>query len=113
MAGAKAMRHEAMESDSLSRAIGDFRDQLVSWIDTELAHLREREREESLVMKEHEPAGPPPSYAVSETGSGAHTPSLNPRQRLDALARLLDHRLKRSLGAGNPSQDGAPEHTTA
>jgi hypothetical protein len=112
MAGAKAMRQEATESDSLSRAIGDFRDEFVGWIDTELARLREREREESLVSKGHDAPGAPPSHAAPVTESGAQAPPLNPRQRLDALARLLDCRLKQSQGAGEPSREAVPERTT-
>src|SRR4051794_8221893 len=59
----EVMSHDAHQPDLLSRAIGEFREEFLVWIDAELVRLREREQEESRVMKEG-------SAAASSTRSG-------------------------------------------
>jgi hypothetical protein len=148
------MSNQAESADFLSRAIGEFREELLLWIDTELARLQEREQEENLVVEEvstapksirsgprggshlgsqtncdgaspgrpdflsgmerptlrncerftdrnsrDEITGLPVAFTEPETDPEPQAPPLNPRQRLDALARLLDHRLKQVEGA--------------
>ena len=51
----KAMSHEIEVSDPLSWAIGEFREELLLWIDTELVRLRERDQAGDGMMEE-EPA---------------------------------------------------------
>jgi hypothetical protein len=144
MIGSKAMSHENEVSNPLSWAIGEFREELLLWIDTELVRLGEqaddsvRGEEQAASRESHLSAassrlgarrGSPrfqSGTAVQESrtrervvdrDSAVETarqpvarPELqanpdpqpapsNPRQRLDALARLLDHRLKQAQGA--------------
>jgi hypothetical protein len=147
----KAMSHDIEVSDPLSWAIGEFREELLLWIDIELVRLREREQAEDL-MREEEPAAasgsqfstsssrlgasrvspyfqpgmtreeprtrqrladrdsvvetarPPVVLPELQTDPEPRTPLANPRQRLDALARLLDHRLKQAQGAAETSR---------
>ena len=152
MIGPKAMSREIEESDPLSSAIGEFRDELLFWIDSELVRLRERAQLDDSVIEEELAAaardfnssgsstrvgvthGGPYSQAgiarsesrscdrvvdrkdqIAETARPAVAlPELqsdsdlrssvsNPRQRLDALARLLDHRLKQAQGSAEVS----------
>jgi hypothetical protein len=147
------MSPEARLFDSLARAIQELREDLVSWIDTELARLQGLDQEEdpavgvisgesrslpsgqrggryTIPLTDGQGTRPGTRDGVSgmETGT-ARTPErfadrhsdtditesptsvigskadpesqdapLNPRQRLDALARLLDHRLKQVGG---------------
>lgn len=141
-------------ADSLLRAIGEFRLEFLSWIDAEMARVREREPGEGLAAggilttpgsvrsgprgglhvgtradddrmspgisihssgigtdapRAHEgfaergsdvsPTMPTATIPGPETDPGASAAPLNPRQRLDALARLLDQRLKQAEGA--------------
>ena len=141
-------------ADSLARAIGEFRTELLVWIDTELARLQERDPGASSVVGERSTAprsmgaglrggsqpgsrtdvdAPRPGSPELLSGTGWETPregqsfvdrdgnaalagptaavagpetdpppganSGNPRERLDALARLLDQRLKQVEGA--------------
>ncbi len=152
------MSHEAESADLLARAIGEFREELLLWIDTELTRLRGRAAEESPVIEESStgpdlvhtgqtgefrfgspthidtqspgrPESPPgvrratlrDPEAFADRSAAAETrepqvafprpeadpesqaPPLNPRQRLDALAQLLDRRLKQVEGAADPS----------
>jgi hypothetical protein len=152
MIGPKSMSREIEDSDPLSSAIGEFRDELLFWIDSELLRLRERAHvvdsgiEEQLApaTRESNFIGSSGRLGVSQGGSicqpgiaRAESPSCervvdrkdlvaetarppvalpelptdaelrpsvsNPRQRLDALARLLDHRLKQAQGTGEVS----------
>jgi hypothetical protein len=135
------MNREIDVSNPLSGAIGEFREELLLWIDTELARLREqtddsvveeepkksqfngsrsrvgvsqgspflqtriarqeprtRERaveHEDLALKNLTPHVPPREPA---TEPASRLRLSNPRQRLDALARLLDQRLKQAQG---------------
>lgn len=145
---------EIVSVDSLSRAIREVREELLSWIDTELSRLRELPRNEdrSMWTMSDLPASPwsssrdagrrlPPnvrdgdgpgtpdgrsgmekgttrrrgwpddrdSHAAFEEppmpvrgpGMELEPPStpVDPAERLDALARRLDHRLKQAGGA--------------
>ncbi len=150
MSGLNAMSHDSEVSDPLSRAIGEFREELLSWIDTELVRLREREQADDLVMEEEpaaasgsqfgassgrlgvsrgspsfpsgmawqeprarervadrdsvvETAIPPVALPELQTDPEPPPPPSNPRQRLDALARLLDSRVKQARGAAETS----------
>ncbi|SRR5579883_1891473 len=93
-------------ADSLARAIGEFREELLARIDTELARLHGPAPEEGRSVGLPEPETSVPPQPQADPG--------NPRQRLDALARLLDHRLKQVEGApgttGGRSQ-GIPEES--
>jgi hypothetical protein len=157
MSRPKAMTRSIEAPDPLSSAIADFRMELLQWIDTALAGLRERERADELVMEEERtaarasqlsaPSGrpgvsnerpyfqaevaceaPPPRARVVDRESivetarppiarpetqldlGPPSPLSNPRQRLDALARLLDHRLKQGQAAADDcAGKGRPE----
>ena len=150
--------------DSLSRAIVEFREEVLLWIDTELVSLRKREQDESVAMEErsapatltrwglesgtqtHSPirrlvAGPGEAElqpVMSRDGSRNNeeiarrdspdgsdrppfvTPGTEPDlkaksapldsfQRLDALARLLDQRLKLSEVAASNSSGASGE----
>ena len=141
MVGTKAMSDEIEVFDPLPSAIGELREELLIWIDTEMARLREhvdvlaREDEGTAARSSRFTASssrhvanrggsrarsalarPAPATRESgadrgpdvETASPPITPSeqpsdhesrlsgSNPRERLDALARLLDHRLKQA-----------------
>jgi hypothetical protein len=160
------MSHEAESADSLLGAIGKFREEMLFWIDTELARRQERGPEENAAgagspialrsirpgqrggshlasqanfegvslgdpdfpsgMGRELPRNPDRSAdrnstaeieATSDAFPGPETldpqaPPLNPRQRLDALARLLDRRLKqvgRAAGTSRGSAGGRNE----
>jgi hypothetical protein len=158
----EVMSSDADEPDLLSRAIGEFREGFLLWIDAELVRLRERESEESLVMEEGsaapsssrsglgggsplgsrasrpaarpgrpdlpaeigwqtprnrgkaagrdsvaETAWPPVAPPGPESDPEPQPPPSDSRQRLDALARLLDHRLKRAQGAAGTMNGAA------
>ena len=152
MIGPKAMSREIEDSDPLSSAIGEFRDELLFWIDSELLRLRERAQVDDSVMEKElatatresnfvsssgrlglsqgsaicqsgiaraespswervvdrkdlvaETARPPVALPELPTDSELQPSVSNPRQRLDALARLLDHRLKQAQGTGEVS----------
>jgi hypothetical protein len=153
MIGPKAMSREIGVSDPLSWAIGEFREELLLWIDTELVRLREREQADDLVIEEELAVAREPQFNASSSRLGVprgsryfesgiawqeprtreravdrdsvvetlrpsvalperqtdpelRPPLSNPRQRLDALARLLDHRVKQAQGTAETS-DGA------
>jgi hypothetical protein len=157
------MSHEAESADSVSGAIGKFREQMLFWIDTELARQQERGPAENAAgagsaialrtirsgrrggshlasQSDHEgvslgypdfpsemgrelPRDPDRSAdrnataeikAASDEFPGPDTldpqaPPLNSRQRLDALARLLDRRLKQVGQAAGTSRGSAGE----
>jgi hypothetical protein len=152
MIGPNAMSREIEDSDPLSSAIGEFRDELLFWIDSEILRLRERAQVDDSVMEKElatrmresnfigsrgrlgvsqggsicqpaiaraesqtcervvdrkdlvaETAKPPVALPELQTDSELRPSVSNPRQRLDALARLLDHRLKQAQGTGEVS----------
>jgi len=166
MIGTKAMSREIEVSDPISSAIGEFREELLLWIDTELARLRKQadvddsamtedrattsyaqssrsssrvgvrtgspffqsgiarqqpQTHECIVGREspavEESVRPPVTLPALETDPEQRPPVSNPRQRLDALARLLDHRLKQAQGTaetngatGEGTSSGADHH---
>jgi hypothetical protein len=101
------MSHDTRVPDALSTAIAELRQELVGWIDGELARLRERERQRPVDLMRNtardstaetmRPAAAPPESAADHEPRSAHS---NPRDRLDALARMLDRRVKQAKGAG-------------
>jgi hypothetical protein len=84
-------------NDPLLRSIAELRAELNSLIDEQVAYVKERV-EEPVAPRVLRPA-PPMSVSVSvnaieppeEVGT---VRALDPRQRLDALAKHLDHRLR-------------------
>jgi hypothetical protein len=100
--GPKTMNREIEASDPLAWAIGKFREELLLWIDTELDRLQEREQAADSVM-EGQLLG----------ASDLRPPLSNPRQRLDALARLLDDRLKQVQRTAEMSGGAANGNRTA
>jgi hypothetical protein len=96
-------------SDRLLSAIHAFGEELLLWIDTELDRLREPEQAENARIDDGliVPNGsqfrvsPPLDIQQAPTDPERPAPVVNPRQRLDALARILDDRLKQAqAGAG-------------
>jgi hypothetical protein len=109
------MSDDAEVLDSLSRAILEFRDEILLSIDTALVRLREREQDESVALEERSAPARLTPWG-KECGSQTHSP--DPRsnstpvdsfQRLDALARLLDQRLKSSQEAVSNSPGASGE----
>jgi hypothetical protein len=107
-------RPEIGAADSLALAIGELREELLSWIDAELSRLQELQREEDRSMEVM--SGVPGSWpddrdssqGVDESCIAVRGPGMNlelgstpcdPGERLDALVRRLDHRLKQAAGA--------------
>lgn len=154
------MTHQIEETDPLASAVAQLREELVLWIDTELARLHEhvdeqvREEERAAFAASQEPLSTsrfhqvkgnrpvhnaatdrvepsderlparelfeptvitPAAYSSPSAEAESPTPVPNPRQRLDALARLLDHRLKQaheeaeSKGSGRARPDCDPD----
>jgi len=105
------MSHDADVLDSLPRAIAEFREKVLLWIDTALVRLREREQEESLAMEDllSVPTRPPIVAPRPEAGTRSKSSPLDSLERLDALARLLDHRLKASQEAASNSSETSGE----
>jgi len=103
--------------DSLSRAIADFRDEVLLRIDTALKRLRERDQQESqsvdgrlFTTRFARPVMDVVQSSV-ETSAGPQSSSLDSLERLDALARLLDQRLMAtreeiSTGSGASEETG-------
>jgi hypothetical protein len=151
------MSPDDVESDPLARAIGEFRKDLLLWIDKELVWLREQAPEDSVRNDEltavvgsqfsaasgslnagrgslHYPASmprqappsgeqrndvdlcrdaarPPAGGSMIRKDPQPPPPPANPRQRLDALARLLDERLKHAQGAAESTNSAGNERT--
>ncbi len=72
-------------ADPLIGAIGEFREELIQWIDTQLAQLRERDARLAV-----------PAIANGQSTIAAAEPVAggDARHRLDALARQLNERLR-------------------
>jgi len=158
------MNHDAEVLDPQSRAIANFREEILLWIDTALVRLREREQEESLATEKRsaraastrsgmergsqtrsppsrpgarlggavlepvmrsegsrnteeiagpnslgDPSRPPIATPGPETRPESKSPPLDSLKRLDALARLLDQRLKVSQEAASDSSGASGE----
>jgi hypothetical protein len=116
----KAFSPEHEGPDRLALAIRAFREDVLLWIDTELARLRQ-----------WDPVGTPPAAdsvaRASASGFGVRQPRegsplgplietepsvpvSNPRQRLDALARMLDDRLRQAEADTGPRRGTASEN---
>jgi hypothetical protein len=94
------MSNDVEAPDPLSSAIGEFRKELLDWIETELVRLRER------AQTDEETTRPPGALPERQIDRDPRPPLSNPRQRLDALARLLDHKLKQPQGTAEASGGG-------
>jgi hypothetical protein len=105
---------ESGAADPLARAIGELREELLSWIDAELSRLQELQREEDRSMEGMSgvrgswPDDRGSSQGVDGSSISVRGPGMDlepgstpcdPGERLDALARRLDHRLKQAAGA--------------
>jgi hypothetical protein len=159
MIGPKAIRKENEVSDPLLFAIGEFREELLFLIDSELARLQEQEHADDALLEQVRAASRESQLSGSRTGLGLHgvssrfqsganaqqprtremvvdrdptaettkpstapperetdpelePPLSNPRQRLDALARLLDHRLKQTQGTLTASGSAGQAQTS-
>jgi hypothetical protein len=83
------MNHDDTVSDRLSEAIGEFRAELLDWIETEMVRLQQRTVDATTEKALAElNADRQPAIALAD-----------PRERLDTLARLLDRRIKQARGA--------------
>ncbi len=145
------MIHEIEDSDPLMSAIGELREEVLFWIDAELARLREQVEElagekaplaarvsRALAPGSHQmevrgfsPSPPAIMNQVLSTGESpvgrdlsrvSTAPAVarsappvdaeprpsapDPRERLDALARLLDHRLKQAHEEADTKRGG-------
>ena len=115
--------------DSLSRAIGEFRAEILLWIDEALVRLREREIVEGPATEERlpfnrlpdplveldarkspvDPVRVPADSARMDTAPASNGARVDSLERLDALARMLDRRLKQAQDAiANGSVGGRP-----
>jgi hypothetical protein len=94
------MSHEIEVADPLLRTIGEFRKELLLWIDTEMVRLHERVQADESVVETVTPLAALPE---PQTAAEPQSHTSNPRKRLDDLARLLDHRLKQAQGAAASS----------
>jgi hypothetical protein len=93
-------------NDALLRTIAELRSEVNHLIDEQVAHVRERVEEP--VSSRPLRAAPVVSAAEppDEPGKGR---SLDPRQRLDALAKHLDHRLRLAHVPAADRIDRAPD----
>jgi hypothetical protein len=111
------MSHGVEPADPLARAIAEFRNEFLLWIDREVARAQgpeflaemgpqpPREAERFADRMAHaEISGAPVAGTGEETEPQPQDGPGNPRHRLDALARLLDHRLKQVEGAAEASR---------
>jgi hypothetical protein len=143
------MNRESDVSDQLSSAIGEFRKELLDWIDTELVRLLERESVDSVSEEERslcqssslrinlgatrgrplpqsgierqeshareriidhkdvaaETMRQPDRLRERPTDLEARKLTSDPRERLDALARLLDKRIKQAESSAETTGD--------
>src|SRR5262245_33477699 len=87
------------ESDDLLRAIAELRIDVNRLIDEQVARVKERAEEPATAPPPARTLRPAPVPNVPEppddVGKGR---TLDPRQRLDALAKHLDHRLRQANG---------------
>jgi hypothetical protein len=92
------MSDEAWVVGPVARAIADFREEVLLWIDNALIRLRDRESGESRAIEQRFAPG---TLARSGAERESEMPPSDSLKRLDALARLLDQRLK------VPQEEGA------
>jgi hypothetical protein len=85
------MPSDPEENDPLLRALAELRQEVNSLIDEQVAQVKERVQESNVSR----PLRPAVVMNVAEpTEDVAKARALDPRQRLDALAKHLDHRLR-------------------
>jgi hypothetical protein len=83
--------------DPLLQAIAELRSDVNRLIDEQVASVKERIEE----LASYRPLRVAPIQAAPEPAPETSKPrSLDPRQRLDALAKHLDHRLRQATGPG-------------
>jgi hypothetical protein len=102
------MSSDVEDDDSLLRAIAEFRSEVNHLIDEQLAYVKDRVEEPSA----HRPFRSAPVPTVTEPpAEPAKVRTLDPRERLDALAKHLDHRLRQASlpGADRPDRSTAVE----
>jgi len=68
------MSDDAEVLDPLSRAIVEFREEILLWIDTALVRLREREQVESVAMEERSAPAASTRWGM-DSGSQTHSPT--------------------------------------
>src|SRR3954462_14902891 len=93
------MTSDAEVGDPLLRAIAELRIDLKILIDEQVALVKERVEEPSAPRGLRvAPAQPLPAAEARDEAAeaAAKARSLDPRQRLDALAKHLDHRLRQA-----------------
>jgi hypothetical protein len=122
------MSDNEVGADPLVTAIGEFRQELVGWIDTLLGSIRQRhartasrspeqaaplqgpvKRYESRGDSGVETAGGSPQREENRTSAADPPAKGDPRHRLDALARQLGERLKSSEAARGGSERAESE----
>ena len=99
------MPSDTESNDPLLRAIAELRSDVNHLIDEQVAYVKERVEELTP------PRGPRPAPVLNVTEPPeelAKGRSLDPRQRLDALAKHLDHRL-RVANVPAPERKTSPE----
>jgi hypothetical protein len=96
------MSSELEDDDPLLRAIAEFRSEVNHLIYEQLAYVKDRVEEPS----NHRPFRAAPVPTVTEPpAEPAKVRSLDPRERLDALAKHLDHRLRQASLPGAERSD--------
>jgi len=91
--------------DPLLRAITDLRSELNHLIDEQVASVKER-WEEPLSLRT--PRSTPVPVVTEAPEEVAKPRALDPKQRLDALAKHLDHRLRQANAPGPERADRPP-----
>jgi hypothetical protein len=89
-------------TDPLLKAIAEFREELIQWIDAQLVILRQREPDQgnSSANSDHAESRPVTQELIESS------PAADSRQRLNALARQLKDRLRHSGGSRGGGERG-------
>jgi hypothetical protein len=100
------MAGDLEDDDPLLRAIAELRTEVNQLIDEQVSYVKDRVEEQPV----HRPFRlAPVSTATEPSAEPAKVRTLDPRERLDALAKHLDHRLRQaSLPAAERSDRSAP-----
>jgi hypothetical protein len=94
------MSEDGAVLDGLSRAIADFREEVLLWIDTALVRLREREQQESLATEQKSaPAASPRSGMERESQTSSSTSRSRTRLGVAQLEPVM-----RRQGSGNTEE---------
>jgi hypothetical protein len=93
------------DNDALLRTIAELRSEVNHLIDEQVAYVKERVEQpvSPRVLRAAAVAS-----VTEPSRDAAKDRSLDPRQRLDALARHLDHRLRLANVPGTDRTEGAP-----